>query len=183
MRFSIARLLIATVLVNLVLCLSYAVPAWIGFPALTFLSLIIIPPMIIVGVVNTRGARQAFFLGCMLSGIAHWVISMYMAVMFGVSAFDSSGMSDIFEADEFGILRGMHAIGYLIGIMGGLSGVGMYFFVRTDTPKPAETKPSADVTETTPIAETAEPSENGQWQVEEEPATEEPTVSRPATPK
>lgn len=144
MRFSIARLLIATVLVNIILCLSYAAPVWIGFPALSFLSLIIIPPMIIVGVFNTRGARQAFFLGCMLSGIMHWVVSLYMAVMVAMSSFDGSGMSDLLAADELGIFRSFHIIGYVIGIIGGLSGVGMYFFVTSDPTQAVKKEPPAE---------------------------------------
>lgn len=180
MRFSIARLLIATVLVNVVLCLSYAAPVWIGFPALSFLSLIVIPPMIIVGVVNTRGARQAFFLGCMLSGIAHWVTSLYFVVVVGVSSFDGSAFLEFFDGDEWGILRSFHAIGYLVGVLGGLSGVGMYFFV---------TESASSATEAAEAAKTIEEKSNHpeeprtEWEETPSPTATDLAAHRPASPK
>ena len=124
MRFSIARLIVATLLVNIVVCLTFAAPFEIGFPILTFISLVIIPPAMVVGVVNTRGARQAFFLGCMFAGLCHFVVSLYVAAVY---SFGAASLSEFGSEDA--PLRYVHLIGYTIGLTGGLSGVGMYYLV------------------------------------------------------
>ena len=122
MRFTIAKLILATLVINLVVCLTFAVPTEIGFPILTFVSLIVIPPAIVVGVVNTRGVRQAFFLGCMLSGVAHFIFCVYVAMVFafGEAIYDS--VNDGFQY--------MHLIGFIVGLCGGMSGVGMYYWLK-----------------------------------------------------
>ena len=122
-HYSIAKMLAAMLFINIVVCLTFAVPVEIGFPILTFFSLIVLPPAIIVGIVNTRGARQAFFLGCMCAGMAHFVASVYIAIYY---AFEPSGINN--QLDEAPLCY-IHLIGYTIGLIGGISGVGMYYLI------------------------------------------------------
>ncbi len=127
MRFSIAHLILATLVINLVVFMTFAVPFWIGFPIMTLVSLAVIPPAIIVGVVNTRGPRQAFFLGCMVAGVSHFIICIYLASAF---AFDVSGFNSLEDEP----IRFAHFVGILIGACGGLSGVGMYCWLKSGEP-------------------------------------------------
>jgi len=125
MRFSIAKLLVAMLLLNVLVCLAFAAPAWVGYPILTLIALIIVPPIIIVGVVNTRGPRQAFFLGCMVAGLPHFIISLYMGVMIVLSYQDWSWATD----DGTWIMQLTQVGGYFLGLLGGLSGVGAYYLL------------------------------------------------------
>ncbi|MEL7496993.1 MAG: hypothetical protein AAFN77_05245 [Planctomycetota bacterium] len=131
MKFSIARLIVAITLANVVFGLTFAAPAEIGIPILTFISLVILPPALIVGAVNTRGVRQAFFLGCMFAGIAHFILSTYIAIFFSFSP--STFVTDLVE--ENSVLRYIHLIGYMLGLTGGLSGVGMYYLIAHENKK------------------------------------------------
>ena len=126
MRFSMAKLLVAMLLLNVLVCLTFAAPAYIGYPILTLISLIIIPPAILVGVVNTRGPRQAFFLGCMVAGLPHFIFSVYIAVMLVFSFSDVTFSTDD-ESDW--LVQLTHLGGYFLGMLGGLSGVGAYFLI------------------------------------------------------
>ena len=145
-RFTIAKLLIATVLINIAVCLTFAVPFEIGFPILTFISLVVLPPMIIVGVVNTRGARQAFFLGCMFAGIGHFIVSVWIFIAFAFGQF--GGSSDFKDLPKY-----IHLAGYAIGLMGGLSGVGMFYLVTTGQRR----------SESNPAKLTSKPEESESW--------------------
>lgn len=126
MRFSIARLLCFTLVFGIFMGLSFGLPVEIGFPILTAISLFILPPVIIVGVINTRGARQAFFLGCMLAGIGHHVFSLYIGITLSASFWQDLGGGD----DMLEYFRFAHLIGISFGLIGGLSGVCAYFLVR-----------------------------------------------------
>ena len=125
MRFSIAKLLVAMLLLNILVCLTFATPAWIGYPLLTLIALIIVPPMIIVGVVNTRGPRQAFFLGCMVAGLPHFVMSLYMGVMLVFSYEDWSWANE----EGVRVMQLAQLGGYFLGLLGGLSGVAGWFLI------------------------------------------------------
>ena len=122
MRFTIAKLIVATILVNLVVCLTFVTPVAIGFPILTFVSLAIIPPAIIVGVVNNRGSKQAFFLGCMSAGVCHFVLSVYLGV---VCVVEPTTLGDLDEQWQY-----VHLVGYIVGLTGGIAGVGMFYLVN-----------------------------------------------------
>ncbi len=129
MRFSMAKLMVGVLLLNLLLCLSFVTPLNIGYPLLTLVSLAVIPPFVIVGVFNTRGAKQAFFLGCMVAGTPHFIFSVYMAVMMSFSFSEwvnSSGDSDAW------IMQSSHLVGYMIGALGGLSGLGAFYFINSE---------------------------------------------------
>lgn len=123
MRFSIAKLLVAMLLLNILVCLSFAAPSWIGYPLLTLIALIVVPPMILVGVVNTRGPRQAFFLGCMVAGLPHFIIALYTGVVMVISYEDWSWA----DGEVAWIMQIAHIGGYFLGMLGGLSGFGAYF--------------------------------------------------------
>ena len=127
MRFSIAKLIVVIFLASIVFCLTFAVDPYIGIPLLTFVSLFLIPPVLLVGAVNTRGAKQAFFLGCMISGIAHFVVSVYLALFVFMGALTDWGDEEV--------LRYLHLGGYIFGLIGGCAGVGAYFFVKQDDAK------------------------------------------------
>ncbi len=138
MRYSIAKLLLATVAVNVIVCLSFATPVEIGFPILTFISLFLLPPALVVAIINTRSARQAFFVGCMVAGIGHFVMSIYLFIIY---IFDASSLGDI--SDE--PIRYLHIVGYSLSLVGGLSGVGMFRLVQPGLPKEAKANlPSVD---------------------------------------
>ena len=125
MRFSIAKLLVAMLLLNVLVCLSFAAPPWIGYPILTLIALIVVPPIILVGTVNTRGPRQAFFLGCMVAGLPHFIISLYTGVVMVISFEDWSWAAD----DGVWIMQMSHVVGYFLGMLGGLSGLGAWFLI------------------------------------------------------
>lgn len=127
MQFSIARLLLITLFVNFVVAATFAFPPEIGVPVLTFLALFVVSPFIIVGVVNTRGLRQSFFLGAMISGTAHFVICIYIALIVWVSLIDGGYVGS--DVDETWI-RYLNGIGFLLGSIGGLSGMATYYFLK-----------------------------------------------------
>lgn len=136
MRFSIAKLLVVMLLLNVLVCLSFAAPAWIGFPILTLIALIIVPPIIIVGAVNTRGRRQAFFLGCMVAGLPHFLYSLYFGVIM------ASSLGDLSWADDDGAwwMQASHLGGYFLGFIGGLSGLGAWYMIVGNEPKKIASK-------------------------------------------
>jgi hypothetical protein len=125
MRFSIAKLLVAMFAFNVLIGLSFAAPSWIGFPILTLIALVVVPPVIIVGAVNTRGPRQAFFLGCMVAGLPHFIVSLYTGVIMVISYEDWSWADD----ETAWIMQMCHLGGYFFGLIGGLSGVGAWFMI------------------------------------------------------
>ena len=99
MQFSIAKLLLVTLFVNFMVAASFAFPPQIGFPLLTFVALIVIPPFIIVGAFNTRGLRQSFFLGAMVAGTPHFIVSAYFAVMVAFSVISDGDFSELTDSD------------------------------------------------------------------------------------
>lgn len=140
MRFSIAHLILATLLINLIVFLTFAVPAWIGIPIMTFISMILIPPAMIVGAFNTRGERQAFFLGCMVAGVAHFIICIYIVIAI---SFDWSSLSSMEDEP----LRYVHLVGLLLGACGGLSGMGMYKLLNFNKNERDSTKEQGSLSE------------------------------------
>lgn len=133
MQFSIARLLLITLFVNFVLAASFALPGALGYLVLTCISLFVIPPFIIVGVVNTRGLRQSFFLGAMVSGIPHFIFTVYYGAMVAISlaSGDLDGWDELFAADsELGGIQYVHPLCYLMGAIGGGFGMAAYLFFQ-----------------------------------------------------
>jgi hypothetical protein len=127
MQFSIARLLLITLFVNIVVAATFVFPPLIGISLLTFVALFVVPPFIIVGAFNTRGLRQSFFLGAMISGTAHFVINVYLAVILLVS-FSEGG----FTSTDWGQpwIQYLNGAGFLLGSIGGLSGMTTYCFLK-----------------------------------------------------
>jgi hypothetical protein len=140
MQFSIARLLLITLFVNFVLAATFALPFALSFIVLTFVSLFVIPPFVVVAVVQTRGVRQSFFLGAMVTGIPHFLICIYYAVMVAAGFGDLSEVWDIGDEDV-GPIRYIHAIGYLLGAIGGGCGMAAYAFYSLGEP-PKNSKPT-----------------------------------------
>lgn len=129
MQFSIARLLLITLFVNLIVAATFAFPAVVGISVLTFVAMFVVPPFIVVGAFNTRGLRQAFFLGTMVSGTAHFVINIYVVFLLIASlAGDGFSSSDLEDAG----FRYLNGIMFLLGAIGGLSGMAAYYFLKLD---------------------------------------------------
>ena len=128
MQFSIARLLLITLFVNFIVAATFVFPPTIGVSVLTFVALFIVPPFIIVGVVNTRGLRQSFFLGVMISGTAHFVINVYIAVMLLISFAD--GGVNLADFDDDNWIQYLNGAGFLLGSIGGVSGMAAYYSLK-----------------------------------------------------
>ena len=75
MQFSLKRLLVLFAFANLLIAAAFVFPLLLSMIVLTFVSLVVLPPIVIVGVVHTRGSRQAFFLGGSRSEI--WISVMF----------------------------------------------------------------------------------------------------------
>jgi hypothetical protein len=159
MQFSIARLLAITLFVNFVVAATFAFPPMIGIPLMTFLAMFVVPPFIIVGVANTRGLRQSFFLGAMVTGTPHFVISAYIFVMVIVAGVGGDFSPSDF--DEVGFYQYIHGAGFLAGSIGGACGMASYWFLKFGEPK----------------KKTSEPDQVDPFSVE--PAIEESTLSQP----
>jgi len=128
MQFSIARLLLITLFVNFVVAATFAFPPIVGILLLTFVAMFVVPPFILVGVVNQRGIQQSFFLGAMITGIPHFIVTAYFFVVCVISGFDGIDLGDLDELADYGY-RYVHAIGFLIGTIGGISGMASYWFL------------------------------------------------------
>lgn len=131
MQFSIARLLLITLFVNFVLAATFALPGAMGYLMLTFVSLFVLPPLLVVGVFNTRGLRQSFFLGAMVTGIPHFVFTVYYGLMIASSVV-SEDLNIFLDVDETGLggLEYVHPIGYLLGAIGGSFGMAAFAFLK-----------------------------------------------------
>jgi hypothetical protein len=150
MQFSIAKLLLVTLFINFIVAASFAFPPVIGFPLVTFICLFVIPPFIVVGAVNTRGIRQSFFLGAMVAGVPHFIVSAYMAIMVGFTL-SGADWSDFTEMES--PMRYMHVLGLLIGALGGVSGMASFYFLKYG-PKQSPSKPQTiNGSATDPLAE------------------------------
>lgn len=139
MQFSIAKLLLVTLFVNFVVAAAFAFPPTLGVATLTFVALFVVPPFVIVGVVNTRGLRQSFFLGAMVSGSAHYVLNVYFAVMIAMTVFEN-GVSTADFADDS--LRYVNACGFLLGALGGLCGMAAHYFLTIGQPRKPTNNPN-----------------------------------------
>ena len=124
MKFSMARMMAVMGFVSIVLAATFAMPSYIGWGILTAISLLFMPQLIWVGAFNTRGRKQAFFVGAILSGIPHFVVAAYLVIYLGIS-----GEWD-FSAD-LPWINIIHPIGYLIGLVGGLGGMFAHWLIVT----------------------------------------------------
>ena len=142
MQFSLAKFIVLVTFANIILALSFAVPFPVGFYILTVISLIILPPFVIVGAVNNRGPRQAFFLGCLLAGTTHFICS----IIFGFLIIQAEWSDSLDASDGVQFYQYFHLVGYCLGILGGFSGVAAYFIVvdqPSGTTKPEMSKERA----------------------------------------
>ncbi len=119
MQFSLKRLLILFAFANFLIAAAFVFPPFLSMIVFTFVSLVVLPPVVIVGVVQSRGSRQAFFLGAMVTGTPHFVINLYMLSMVLVSFDVSSLLASDSEFNYFGVIHlGLIVIGALGGLMG-----------------------------------------------------------------
>lgn len=130
MRFSILKLVALTSFVALAFAATFAMPFGVGFLLLSVVSVLILPPIITVGAAATRGRQQAFFLGTLVSGVTHYVVSVYLGVTISVVMMSGdlfSGINDL--ADELGPAKYMHLAGYFVGAIGGAMGALTHWFL------------------------------------------------------
>ncbi len=144
MQFSIARLLLITLFVNFVVAATFAFPPIVGILILTFVAMFVVPPFVLVGVVNTRGIRQSFFLGAMVTGIPHFFITAYLLVVCVISGFDGIDLGDFDELANNGY-RYIHGIGFLVGSIGGLCGMASYWFMKLGKDKNPQPKQRVEI--------------------------------------
>lgn len=122
-------MLVVVNLIALVLAASFAMPVWLGFPLLTIVSVVVLPPTVLVGAFQTRGAKQAFFLGIVAGGALHYIISIYYAFMVVIALADS-GWAEVFSDAEG--LTYFHPVGYILGLVSGAAGVIAHRFLTSD---------------------------------------------------
>lgn len=127
MSFSLARMLTVVSLACLVVAATFSLPGVIGALILIFVSLVLFPVFTIVGLVNTRGEIQSWFLGAVVSMVPVYWFNIYMAFVggFGISL----GGSDDFS------LRILQLVNYGIVILGGVAGWGSYRFLGLHSAK------------------------------------------------
>ena len=147
MQFSLAKFMIALLFVNILAGMTFALPlAWsVGLMALV--SVLVFPPIILVGCVQTRGLRQAFFLGALVAGTPHFIASVYYFVMFSIALVNGglswAEMNTATPSAEEAMLRYIHPVCYLIGLAGGLIGMGAHLFLRSGKPAKTPANPAA----------------------------------------
>jgi len=121
MQYSLKRLLTLFAFANLLIAAAFVFPPLLSMIVFTFVSLVVLPPIVMVGVVQTRGSQQAFFLGAMVTGTPHFIISLYMLIMVSVTLdIDQLAATSSDEFDYFGV---MHLGFIILGTLGGLMGM------------------------------------------------------------
>lgn len=121
MNFSMARMMAVMAFVCVVLSSAFAMPTIVGWAILTFISTVILPPLIWIGALNLNGKAQAFFIGAILGGIPHFVVSSYflvaLAIEFDLNTYLSSSDGELFWVNI------VHLLGYVTGFSSGMGGV------------------------------------------------------------
>lgn len=123
MKFSMAWMMTVMGFVSVVLAAAFAMPPLVGFFVLTFISVAVMPQLIWIGAINSRGRKQAFFIGAILSGIPHFTITSYCLFLYAVEP------SSLGAGDELGIINIIHVAGYVVGLLGGVGGVLSHCFI------------------------------------------------------
>ena len=141
MQFSLAKFMVALLFVNILAGMTFALPLAWSVAVTTLVSVLVFPPIILVGCVQTRGLRQAFFLGALVAGAPHFIGSVYYCIVLGISM-AGAGMLPIYQVVYGGddgtlVLRLIHPLCYLFGALGGLVGMAIHVFLRSEKPKAA----------------------------------------------
>ena len=94
----------------------------------------------------TRGIRQAFFLGVMVSGLLHFLTSLYLCFFMAIGILEDPDLSSL--TDLLAGLRYFHLIGIAAGAIGGACGVAAYRLLiqpqRENEDRPHHTQDAAD---------------------------------------
>jgi len=152
MQFSISKFLVFVTFVCVLVAAAFAMPPMWGLFVLSFISLMVLPPFLWVGVFNTRGPVQAFFLGAIITGIPHFVASLCMAmpILMGAASadFDLADLLGIFSTSEEGgeeviYLNITHFMGIFVGAMGGSIGMFAWWFIKSGSKEDASSKPDS----------------------------------------
>lgn len=157
MRFSISKLVALTAFVAFAFAATFAMPFGLGFVLLSIVSVLVLPPVVVVGAAVTRGRQQAFFLGTLVSGVTHYVVSVYLGVTIAMVMMSGdlfSGTSGL--EDELGPAKYMHLTGYVVGAIGGAMGALTHWFL---VPTRSEEDPTSRVAR--PNADTESESDKG----------------------
>ena len=120
MQFSLKRLLVLFAFANLLIAAAFVFPPLLSTIVFTFVSLVVLPPIVIVGVVHTRGSQQAFFLGAMVTGMPHFIMNLYWLVVVSMTLHFEQLAGTAEELGSFGVFH----LGFIIlGALGGLMGM------------------------------------------------------------
>ncbi len=134
MQFSLAKLFLVLLFIGLLLGATFSLPQSIGLIMLVFISSFVLPAFVIVGVIQTRGIRQAFFLGALFTGIPHTVFNTYLVVSYAMGSGASGKFDSLAEfADDSRAVHIVQLLAILLGCFGGLSGMAAYCFFRMGT--------------------------------------------------
>ncbi len=132
MRFTLGRLFVLTGFVAFIAANVFIFPSNLAAIILFFLATIVFPPFVWIGVIQSRGSQQAFFIGAMVSGIPHFVFSAYFVctiLFFSGLRLDELEIVELWNGlfqSDVGMERGVlyvHGIGIILGCIGGLSGM------------------------------------------------------------
>ena len=133
MRFSILSFLIVILFVNLLVGLVFGVGGPLAYLLITLIALFVLPPFLWVGLIQTRGVKQSFFIGAIVSGIPHavitaWMLSMVVAQGDLIDIWESNNWTE--DADDYLFFNVMHLVFIFLGTMGGLVGMGSFVLLN-----------------------------------------------------
>lgn len=133
MQFSITRLFVITTFIAVLLSATFGLPDNLGAFVQWIMCMFVLPPFVVVGVISSRGLRQAFFIGAMVAGLPHYLANFYIS--FNVITFHESMLTieTFSDFDNNYRLRNLTLIG--LGCFGGLMGMLAYFSMNKNKPQ------------------------------------------------
>lgn len=139
MQFSLRAFLIFVGLFSVYCGLTFALPVALSMLGLTLLTFFI-PPLIVGGIIYSRGAMRAFWIGCAASGFIPLIVALYLGVSVTFLAFSDSG--DLEDGGRW-YCAGLAFCHVLVAVYGMIV-VAMRWFSRGF--RPAETQREAPTT-------------------------------------
>ena len=128
MQMSLRGLMLFTAVLSLLCVVLFVAPGQWGAGIMAAISHFIVPPALLTGLIYSRGAVRAFFLGAVLSvGLPTSLAAVY--VMIGAA---SGGVGEIAQYVKF-----FYAMLWATGIASGLIGAAIYRFVAPASPDDA----------------------------------------------
>ena len=93
MQFSLRAFLIFVGLFSIYCGLTFALPVALSLLGLTLLTFLF-PPVIVGGIIYSRGSTRAFWIGCAASGFIPLIVALYMGFTVTFLAFSDLGDLD-----------------------------------------------------------------------------------------